>query len=487
MLRQVCAIVFPFLTFSYASRVLGADKIGMYTFGQSVTSCFACLASLGIGDYAVREGAAVHDDPKKLGQLANEMFTLQLWSTFLSYALLLLLLKLWGRSAPYRYVLLIQSMQMALSVIGADWINTACGDFLYLSVRYLLTASVCTAALFCFVRGPEDLYAYTFFSMLCTSGGNLWNVFYIRRYVKLRPVLRLRLKKHLPPVLMLFGNSIALAVYLNADLAILGLMLDDTAVGIYAAAAKIYLMVKAVVNAWIMAAVPQLSYLAAADRKDKKDKKDKKDSCSLLLSELADILLMLLVPAAVGIFFEAENLIAFVAGSGYESGAAVLRILSIAILPAVGSCLVSYAFLVPFHLEKYFLMSTVVAAGLNTGLNIWLIPRMGIPAAAFTTLLAEVFVFLSASYHAGAADGVRICVDRKDFRTDLAAGVAVAAVCLLVRQAGLADIPELAVSVACAAAACGAVLSAGKSRTFLGLVQSVWKSRRSGYQRKERR
>lgn len=478
MLRQVCAIVFPFLTFSYASRVLGVEKIGMYTFGQSVISCFVCLAASGIGDYAVREAAAVHDDPKKLGQFANEMFTLQLWFTLISYVLLLLLLKIWGRLDPYRYVLLIQSMQMVLSVIGADWINTACGDFLYLSVRYLLTASVCTAALFCFVRGPEDLYIYTFFSMLCTSGGNLWNVFYIRRYVKLRPVLRIQLKKHLPPVLMLFGNSIALTVYLNADLTILGLLLDDTAVGIYAAAAKIYLMAKAVVNALIMAAVPKLSWLAAADRKE---------SCSRMLSELADILWMILVPAAVGIFFEAENLIAFAAGSGYESGAVVLRIFSIALLPAVGSCLVSYAVLVPFHLERYFLLSTVLAAGLNMGLNIWLIPHGGITAAAFTTLLAEAFVFLSASCYAGKADGVRILVNRKDLCTDLAAGAAVAAICMLVKQAGLADIPELAVSVVCAAVVYGAGLAAGKSRTFLGLAQSVWKGRRSGYKRKERR
>ena len=57
VLKQACTIVFPFLTFSYASHVLGAERIGTYTFGQSIVSYFACFAALGISDYAVREAA----------------------------------------------------------------------------------------------------------------------------------------------------------------------------------------------------------------------------------------------------------------------------------------------------------------------------------------------------------------------------------------------------------------------------------------------
>lgn len=57
-----------------------------------------------------------------------------------------------------------------------------------------------------------------------------------------------------------------------------------------------------------------------------------------MLSGMANFLCMLLIPAAVGIFFEAKNLIWFVGGSGYLEGTAVLRIYSVTILLAVGSC-----------------------------------------------------------------------------------------------------------------------------------------------------
>ena len=218
VLKQTCAIVFPFLTFSYASHILGAEKTGIYTFGQSIVSYFFYLAMLGIPDYAVREIAAVRDDETRLEKLANELFMIQLLSSLFSYIILFFVLGIWEKSYLYQNVILILSSQIALTAVGADWVNTAFEDFTYLTVRYLVTASVCTAAIFQFVKGPEDLYCYTLFSVLCTAGGNLWNIFYIRRYVRLRPTMHLELKKHLPRMLLFFLNSMALVVYLNSDI-----------------------------------------------------------------------------------------------------------------------------------------------------------------------------------------------------------------------------------------------------------------------------
>lgn len=466
VLKQACTIIFPFLTFSYATHVLGAEKIGIYTFGQSIVSYFAYLAMLGISDYAVREAAAVRDDAGRLGRLANEVYTIHLLSSMVSYAALFLLLKIWGELYPYRYVILIQSIQIALAAVGADWINTAYEDFLYLTVRYLVSALACTAAMFLFVKGPEDLYGYTFLSMLCTAGGNLWNIFYIRRYVRLRLTVRLNLKKHIPPMLMLFFNSIALVLYLNSDITILGLFANDTVVGIYAVSTKIYMMAKSMVNAVIMAAVPRLSHLAAENRQE---------NCVRMLSGTADILWMLLIPAAAGIFFEAENIISFAAGSDYVSGAAALRIYSITILFAVGACFCSYAVLLPFRMEKYFLLSTVLAAALNIGMNLWLIPRWGMNGAAFTTLLAEITVLMVTSHYAAKAVCGKLCLQKKDLCIDLIGGAAIGAVCLIMKQLRLSYIPELGISVVLAAAAYCGVLLFMKNQTFLVLLQSVWK------------
>ena len=468
VLKQTCAIVFPFLTFSYASHILGAEKTGIYTFGQSIVSYFFYLAMLGIPDYAVREIAAVRDDETRLEKLANELFMIQLLSSLFSYIILFFVLGIWEKSYLYQNVILILSSQIALTAVGADWVNTAFEDFTYLTVRYLVTASVCTAAIFQFVKGPEDLYCYTLFSVLCTAGGNLWNIFYIRRYVRLRPTMHLELKKHLPRMLLFFLNSMALVVYLNSDITLLGMIAGDTAVGIYSVPAKIYMVTKAMVNAVIMSVVPGLSHIIA--------EKGKKDTVRML-SETADLLCLLLIPAALGIFLEAENIIYFVAGSSYLGGAAVLRIYSVTILFAVAACFFSYAVLVPFHLEKYFLLSTVLAAGLNIGLNFWLIPHLGMNGAALTTLLAEIMVAFVSFYFVRKAAGVRLSIGKKDICTELAGGLAIVIVCFAVRQPGFSRIVELGVSIALAAAIYASILLGMKNKTFLVFLQSVWKRR----------
>lgn len=468
VIKQTCTTIFPFFMFSYASHVLGAKKIGAYTFGQSVVSYFACFAASGISDYAVREAAMVRENPGKLGKLADEVFSIQLFLSVLSYVALFILLGLWKELRPYQHIILIQSIQIFLSAVGADWVNTAFEDFSFMTTRYFVNALACTAAVFWLVKGPEDLYRYTWFSMLCAAGGNLWNIFYIRRYVKPGLTVHLNLRTHLPSVLMLFFNSIALVVYLNSDITILGMYAQDMTVGHYSVATKIYLMVKSMINAGIMAAVPGLSHIAGTKKKE--------DSCRML-SSMADLLYMFLIPAAVGIFCEAENLLWLVGGSAYLDGAAVLRIYSVTICPAVGACFFSYAVLIPLHMEKYFLLSTVIAAALNMGMNFCLIPRCGMSGAALTTLLAEFTVFIITAHSAKKAADMQLCINKKDLCIDLAGGAVIGIVCDAMKQSGLSHAMELGAAIVMSAAAYCGVLLVMKNQTFRGLLQPVHGSR----------
>ena len=51
---------------------------------------------------------------------------------------------------------------------------------------------------------------------------NVINIFYIRRYIRLR-LSRMNLRAHILPLLVLFANAIAITIYSNADITMLGL------------------------------------------------------------------------------------------------------------------------------------------------------------------------------------------------------------------------------------------------------------------------
>ena len=56
-IKVLMSVIFPLITFPYATRVLGTDNIGKVQFVSSFITFFTLLATLGINNYAVREGA----------------------------------------------------------------------------------------------------------------------------------------------------------------------------------------------------------------------------------------------------------------------------------------------------------------------------------------------------------------------------------------------------------------------------------------------
>ena len=82
-------IIFPLITFPYVSRVLGVDNLGSFNFANSVISYFVLAAGLGISTYAIREGSRFRDDNSKFKHFADEMFTINMAATAVSYFLLL--------------------------------------------------------------------------------------------------------------------------------------------------------------------------------------------------------------------------------------------------------------------------------------------------------------------------------------------------------------------------------------------------------------
>ena len=322
----------------------------------------------------------------------------------------------------YKEVIIIQSLQIVLTTIGADWINSIFEDYYYLTVRYIAVQIMALFSLLIFVRDMDDLYIYTFISVMSNAGGNLFNLYYLKKK-RLLPVFtyNLNLRIHLIPILILFANSVASVIYLNSDITMIGLMLDDGATGIYTVSTKIYTMTKAMINAFIMVAVPRFSNYLAENRLEK---------YRHTLSKIADCLVIVTIPSMVGIIIEATKILNFVAGPMYLSGGKVIRILSIAIFFATFSCFFSYTILLPNRLEKYFLLSTSIAAIVNISLNVVLIPRMGINGAAITTLIAEILVFSITLICS--VKTVRFRIDGYSFGTVVVATFGLAVVCCII-------------------------------------------------------
>ena len=435
VIQNICKILFPLLTIPYASRVLGAGNYGKVSYGNSITRYFILLAALGISTYSQREAPSFRDDREKINAFASEVFTINVWATVLSYGVLIALLLLSVKLKDYALVILIQSSAILLTTLGADYINVIYEDYFYITARYVAMQCLSLAMLYVFVRTPSDYCIYALINVIATAGGNLFNIFYIRRYVRLRLVRLSRCVKHLKPILLLFCVSITTVIYVSSDITILGHFMSDADVGIYTMASNIYSVVKQVISAVIVVSIPRMAYYLG-----NKLEEDYKRLAQTVLNSL----ITLLLPAIIGLAFLSHHVLSVMGGDEYVSGRSALIVLACALLFAIMAGFYANGYLLLVKKDKLYLFATVLSALLNIGLNFVLIPKFGIIGAAITTLIAE--MTMTAIAGTNAIRQLRLVASVRIWEQALLGSAVVGAICYGVGLLHLNSVMTLACS-----------------------------------------
>ena len=122
VLKGIMSIVFPLITFPYVSRVLGVDNLGRVNFANSIISYFILIAGLGVSAYAIREGTKIRNDSKQFGIFAREIFSINVISTLVAYALLFICFCISSKIQNYSSLIWIMSIAIILQTMGVEWI-----------------------------------------------------------------------------------------------------------------------------------------------------------------------------------------------------------------------------------------------------------------------------------------------------------------------------------------------------------------------------
>ena len=73
LINSASQLLFPLITFPYASRIMLADGIGQVNFFQSIISYISLFTCLGIPMYAIREVAKVRDNTMEMTRTTVEI------------------------------------------------------------------------------------------------------------------------------------------------------------------------------------------------------------------------------------------------------------------------------------------------------------------------------------------------------------------------------------------------------------------------------
>lgn len=113
-------------------------------------------------------------------------------------------------------------IKMNLTTIGIDWVNTIYEDFLFVTVRSIVSHLIILILLFVLVHSEQDLYFYALLTVMTNGIVYVSNLFYCKKYVKISLTKVHNARKHLKPMLALFANKLAMTIYVDADATMLG-------------------------------------------------------------------------------------------------------------------------------------------------------------------------------------------------------------------------------------------------------------------------
>ena len=362
------------------------ENVGKVNFGSSFVSYFSLIASLGITTYAIRECSAVRGDKKKLGEKASQIFSINVSTTIVAYVLLGLSLIFFRKLDSYRTLIIIQSTAILFTTWGADWLNSAMEDFKFITIRSIGFQFISLILMFILVHQPDDYYKYAAITVLSSCGANITNILYRRKYCTVRFTKDMHWREHFTPILLLFVMILAQNIFSNADTTMLGLMKGNFEVGIYSTAHKMKNIIVQVVASLCWVVMPRMSYYFAEDDWDK---------INVMLKKVLSVMVTIGFPCVAGCVVLSGEIIEIVAGNQYSAASLPLIILMLSfIVDIFGGSFLGNMVCLPAKQEKVFMEACCFAAVVNVVLNYILIPYGGASAAAFTSGISAIVIFV---------------------------------------------------------------------------------------------
>lgn len=390
-LKTLLRALFPVISLTYVTRILGPDGVGKVQFSRSFVMYFTSIAMLGVSYYGVREGARVRNDRIKLSKFAHEMLIINGISTIVAYVLLSIIWIFSKTLHDYTVLICIFSVGIVLGGMGMEWLYGAVEEYGFLAIRSMIFQALALLWMFIFVRNKSDVEMYAIALLISYSGFYVANFFSCHKFINFNYQGKYEIKKHLKPIFLLFAMEISIEMYTLLDTVMLGYLTNDTEVGYYHTAARVARVLCALIASLGTVLIPRISYLIEAG---------KTDQLNVLVAKSYSFAFMMSIPVCIGLMLYSSEVMRTIGGKGYGEAVSTSMIMSLVILMSPISMATNQQTFIPMRKEYLIVITTSIGAVVDMVLNFFLIPLYQRNGAAIATVCSELVVVLISYYNA---------------------------------------------------------------------------------------
>ncbi len=384
---QLAERVLKLVVMAVLARMLGKTSFGLYIFVLTYVEFFHLLTDLGLQTILVREMAR---GSEKAEELLGSALTIKLIAAFVSAGLAIFLIRYSGVHASTADLVAWAALGLFLSFRLSSVRQVFDSIFqVQLEMRVPVALGVASEllsalGLLAAVWGGLNLTWLLAVQNLAYLPGALWLLRLTRGRIHIRPrwskaTLIGLLKESYPLGL---ANVFTLA-YVKLDILMLGSMLGDEAVGVYAAAYRLTGSLSILPAAILGSLFPLMSQYA----------RTVPEALPRMFQRSLNVLLMLALPLAVGGTVLSREIVTLVYGERFAEASAVFRILNWAVAFSFLSYLMTST-LNAMGRQGAYLALTAAMTVLNVILNWVWIPRYGFMGAGVATLITECTLML---------------------------------------------------------------------------------------------
>lgn len=379
--EQLLRIFTGFFVGVWLIRYLGPEDFGVYAYITSFVMIFSTLAKLGLNNIILKE---VVNKTATIEELINNALTLKLIGSSAIFLTLILTSQLFEHSSEVNLYLAIIGIGIIFQSLDVvEYYHQAIVNIKPVTIAKTMQLIASSLLKIIFILQGAELETFVWLALLDII---LISIFYIFIFtkndgLKLKLGLDSKLIKHYWhlgwPIAI---SNLAMIAYVKMDQIMIFNLMNEQAVGIYAAATKIseaWYFVPTIITATLFPAILKLK---------QQNQLNYEKSISLLFS----LVIILGLSVAIPVSLAADWIINLLYGEVYTESAKVL-IVHIWVGVFIGLGIAASKWFVAEELQKLFLVRTMTGLVVNFILNLILIPKYGVLGAAIATLISVIF------------------------------------------------------------------------------------------------
>lgn len=385
-------LVLPLLTYTYLSRVIGTDNMGIILFAMAFITYFQVFTEYSFNMTATKEIAVNAGDNEKIHEIFNNVFFSKMVLLCISFIVLSIIVFVIPYFEEHRLVYFLTFGNVVGLSLFPVWFFQGLQQMKYITYINFFCKLFFTGAIFVVVKGPQDMELVPMLTALGFISSGILSLVYLKKdfkvIIKRQPLAKV--KEQLKLGRYIFLSEFKITLFTNTNTVLLGFMAGNAAVAYYSLGEKLVRAIGNFCTPFTLALFPYMSNEMHFNAK----------SAYQSVLRITGIGSLILLMGIVPVYIFADDIIILMFGQEMANSIIVFRILLFIPVASFLDNMFGKQILLNIGKDKFYFNVILAATVCNIVMNIYLTSYYSYKGTAISLLITQILIDIGMYYYA---------------------------------------------------------------------------------------